>query len=995
MKLKALLFSILLLGYGKTQVEYLAAINDNLNGHFNDSEPFYFTSNQIFSVFNNKLYHINTSQKHRNLVELPNSNLFVLSACAQHDGIYLVAGNNSSAVRPAVFKVDNDLKMSAIYVSSHTFGNASSFISRIDDFLYFHLKESNSHNIYRYNLITSETELVQQFGDVSNLTLINKTDNYILFITSSNFLQNVYKIDTNGIEEIFTQVSSVGFSESNELQLLGLKDDQNKFSYYKYNEQNSNFEFVFKDHTEHRIFYRIIPFGQNFLLSNNSFSNDHFLTQIFGDSIVINESPIGIKSEYLVFPTFHQRFFSIAENHPIFSFGNKALGGELYTFDAQDSLTLISDFNPGSLGSFAFSTCDPNAYNEIDRPVSFSYNGKDYAVLTNGNDPHYYLYEITPNGYTSRLRIRDYQATMRFWPTEEFLYYWTYDRVFLQAKLFRVHWNDMNDMQPDEPDFLNESWATQIAYVRNNKICNYSSLGMKPLSVDCDKDGNIFVSLQNGIFLSELQNNEVVETKNKHDLDSKVAHTIAKYNPKGALQWIKGIGSIVKHSWVEDQTFVDGNGDLHVFSFFWKTGYFDNDSLVTYGNTRFYAKLDGNSGEIVSKKVLFETTFTDALEFYGGVLGDDDHFYIAGNYSHFSQNFGDTTLYSQFNNQNYLSKYDMQGNLIWARNVNNSWVDLVGQIKKIEFHKSENEISVYATQNVTSGCNNVPWQGELIFYDLDGNEKRRKILNGAYVHNGGTMEITKNNSLLMAGSFKGKLEAGVYEMHTVQEDNCFKDAGYILNLDLSQNKFISAQYAVSNSISFTNSLSDDDYVYLIGTNTGNSKLTIVRFNHEGQYRGEKELNQSPQSYQIALDRGNFVLAMNNANNDSELNITHSFFPRSNSYNRVLLTITRFKINDWSYSSSYLPLDIKFVDENLGIYAFPNPTYDKIQFNFQDDNHQFEQYFICDASGRVIKEGIIPNQNFMILSTDYLEPGLYHAVLRGEKIKSTIKFIKQH
>jgi len=126
-----------------------------------------------------------------------------------------------------------------------------------------------------------------------------------------------------------------------------------------------------------------------------------------------------------------------------------------------------------------------------------------------------------------------------------------------------------------------------------------------------------------------------------------------------------------------------------------------------------------------------------------------------------------------------------------------------------------------------------------------------------------------------------------------------------------------------------------------------------------------------------------------------LNIAHSVFPRSTSYTRVLLTIVRFKIDDWTYSSSYLPMNVKFVEENLGIYAFPNPAFDKIQFNFQDDKLQFELYQICDASGRVIQRGHIPNQNFMILSTENLEPGVYHAVFSGETIKSTIKFIKHH
>jgi hypothetical protein len=970
---------------------------ENLWAHFYNETPFHITSSQIYSVFDGKLYRVNQATKSREIISMGNDK--VQTAFATPAAFYFIkADGGGSSGNYRLMKIDSNQNISEVFNLGFSYWYTSNFVQQLENTLVIKVQSDDGYRVYQLDLSTNTTELLSTHLNVDYVTYIGFTENYLIYYVKTGTTLKLYKIQDNQSDELFTGdfIPSL-ISAPNYVSYLSTSYKDSICNYYKFNNITKGFSLYMTDTVPNRRFESIIPF-ENYYVLTSSTLNKHFKATENGGMLQMNNHEIRVKMGYaspaqnaLVNP--YSRSPLIAQNFPWFTFTNKSLGGELYRINSEDSLELYQDFNAGAWGAFAFVECDQFSQNELSTPLNFSFNGKDYAMLTNGNDSYYYLYEIDATGFHCKFRIVDYQSGMIFIPKEDYLYYFVRDEIEKKVKLYRVKWANMNDQQPLQKTFNDPAWSTQVIYQRTDEMCWTNAINMRALDVYANEKSETVMSFVN-INYGYLYDNEISETINATKIVTNINHTIFKYDEFGKLIWSNSVGELSKWGQDQDRIVLDKNGDVHIFGTFWKKAFFDGDSIVTSGSARYYAKLDKNTGKVLHKKLLFQTNYIDDTEFFTSVVGENNSIYLAGRYYHFSQNFGDTTLISDLNQSNFLAKYDYDGNLIWIRNVHNNWNDVFGEIRKLDFNEKTNEVGVYYSQNYNSGCYDEPWQSEIIFYDSDGKETSRKGMNGRINHNAGSFIFGKDNSTLIAGNHRGQLSGGVYEFSTEKEDDCFAAASYVMNLDRNQNQFVSGQTSSQTAVAFERSLKDENYIYFIGKSAISGKLTIVRFDYSGKYQGEKELNQIPSYFRIDLSGGYFSLAMVKANNDNYLKITHSFFPFDYSYNSIL-TLTRFKIDDWSYPSTFANMDVKFVDENLGVYAYPNPSYDKIQFNFQDDEHKFEKFYIYDGSGRIVMEGDVPNQNFMIVSIENLELGLYHAVFEGGKSRNSIKIMKQN
>lgn len=980
------------------QVELVAKIDQNLNSHFNTDSPFYFTSSRIFSVFDGYLYHINQENKNRELI--PFQSQWIKSAFATNDGIYITLRENTIPGKLRLMKVDNNLNVTEVFAYSYLSGSSSfnydsRFIHRIGDFLYFHIRSPNGNLIYRTYINSGVVEEVESYSASDQLKVVGSTESYFIYSVRTDDTTKLFKIQNSQIDYITEgEFSSELISGSNGISYLRAFLADSHCDYFKFNTATNSFGLYMTDTVSNRKFESIIPYDNYFVLSmSTSYQSNHFKAFDNSGTLEISNESIVLKDEYILPTNYGNQARLISQNHPMFSFANKDLGGELFSINAEDSLSLIQDFNSGKWGAFTYSDCSQLSFGYSSVPRVFSYTGKDYAVLTNGNDPFFYLHEIDANGFHCNFKVEDYHSRIEFLPQEEYLYYFVHDQTEGRVKLYRVKWEDMNDQQPDEKVFDEDAWSTQIAYLRTDKMCEYSAINMRSLDVCMNDASETVVSLINMSF-GDLYLNEINETKNNLQIETDVNHQIFKYNQYGKVLWSNSIGDKTKLYADKDQILIDDDDNIQVFGTLFKKGFFDGDSLIMPGSARYYAKLDGETGKILNKRILFETNYVDDTQFLSVCLGENNSTYVGGKYLHFSQDFGDTTLISDLDFQNFLAKYDYDGNIIWIRNIHNSWTDVSGEIQKIDFNETTGEIGVFCSQNYNSVCDELPWKGEIILYNTYGKETKRKGLDGKYVHRGGSFVFGEEGSILLSGSYAGNLSAGVYENATNKTDDCYEPASYVMKLDTKQNRFTSGQYSLQSAVTFEQTVKGENFNYFIGKNGLNGKLTIVRFDQKGNYHGEKELNQKPAYYNINYSDGYFALSMVEANAEDYLNLTYSFLPYSSQYKEIL-TLVRFKVEDWAYSSTYESMDVKFVDQDLGTWAFPNPSYDNVQINFEDDQHQFETYYVCDAMGRIVASGGVPNQNFMVLSIDNLEFGLYHVVFIGDKVKKTIKIMRQN
>lgn len=1005
MRALSVLVCLIVFFVSKAQVELLCRINQYMNSTMG-STRLLFTENQIFFLnthWDNRIRLVNSQNQDLTiLTNVPNINNSLRSFSANNAIYYTTNLTNPSRI--SLIKINDNLSHEILFelnapagLNTHLW---SGFAGKINGKYVFHMRSAEANGIYELNPINNEIVPLIQHNTDAMFSVLNVRDGYLFYNLTQNNTSEFYFFDGNASHLISSgttgnNTSTQIIGSTNHDFFVSSKFGNSSFQYYKINKQTSNIQLLFQ-----------CPAGFNEVIEHNGQLYGSFLEgnpfrkiEISGDSVSWTHV-VEMKSDFLTEADAEVHSNRIRptlsfKNMNLFAASTKTYGREFFYIDEDDSLSLLFDFNPGPFASFPFLWCN-TSFPTTD-PLTFSFNGIDYAALTNGNDPFMYLYEVKPDGFTSKFRIHDFKRSIRFYPSSTYLYYFVFDVSLPEVRLYRVRWEDMNDQQPLEADFTNETWSTQITYLRHTSYCDFTAHNMRALDLDINSEDEVIVSLINES-LGWLYQNEKRETKNRSIIRTDINHSIYKFDKYGKQLWENSVGELSKFFQNSDRAFFDKEGNVQIFGIFWKKGYFDGDSLETPGSARYYAKLDGQTGQVLHKKVLFETNYIDDTEFLGYALGEDNSIYLAGKYVHFSENFGDTTLVSNTNFQNVLAKYDYNGNLIWIRNMHNHWSEIVGEIRSINFDEVNNEINVYCTQNYNWNCQQVPWAGEVITYNNDGSEIRRKQINGMYKHEGGTLVAVGQNSTFLAGSFQGRFEAGVYEEHTQKQGDCFEPAAYLLQLDKSQNRFIEALYATSNAVNFEHSVKDNDFFYLVGRNRLNGKLTLVRFDHQGTYRGEKELNQKPSTYRIALSNGYFVLSMVRANEEDFLDLHMSQYgfgvSNSNSENTVL-SVTRFTIDDWTYSSTYLPMGVKFVNENLGIWAYPNPGFDKIQFNFQDDGKQYNSYNIYDISGRFISSGSVPNQNFMILDVSALNPGLYHMVFSGDEVRNTIRIMKQH
>lgn len=141
---------------------------------------------------------------------------------------------------------------------------------------------------------------------------------------------------------------------------------------------------------------------------------------------------------------------------------------------------------------------------------------------------------------------------------------------------------------------------------------------------------------------------------------------LAKFNSSGTLVWARRTGMSGT-----DEAFgvtTDNEGGVYITGDFYSdTLFFASDTLVNYGNgwsDFFVAKYDNNGNEIWAKRAGGNSTekgTAASFDRYTGTL------LVTGNFSSPSITFGTTTLVNQGSSNTFLTKYNLNGNVVWAQ----------------------------------------------------------------------------------------------------------------------------------------------------------------------------------------------------------------------------------------------------------------------------------------------------------------------------------------
>ena len=174
-----------------------------------------------------------------------------------------------------------------------------------------------------------------------------------------------------------------------------------------------------------------------------------------------------------------------------------------------------------------------------------------------------------------------------------------------------------------------------------------------------DTQGNIYVV---GIFNSPTITFGSTTLTNNGEEDI----FIAKYNSNGNVLWAKSAGGIYEDRALS--VIVDASGNIVVTgSFNSPTITFGTTTLTNNGNYNIFIAKYNNNGDVLWAK----SAGSNDEDFVSSIVAVDatGNIIIAGSFSSPTITFGSTTLINNGGSDTFLTKYNTNGNVIWAKSA--------------------------------------------------------------------------------------------------------------------------------------------------------------------------------------------------------------------------------------------------------------------------------------------------------------------------------------
>ncbi len=233
---------------------------------------------------------------------------------------------------------------------------------------------------------------------------------------------------------------------------------------------------------------------------------------------------------------------------------------------------------------------------------------------------------------------------------------------------------------------------------------------------------------------------------------------VVKYDSNGNVLWAKSAGGTSGD--IGNTIFADNGGNIFVTGYYYSPSIsIGSNSLANNGtNTAdiFFVKYDGAGNVIWAKGY----GGTDQDFPYGAVSNATGNIYMAGTYKNVSITFGSTTLSNSGSNDLFVVKYDMNGNVLWAKKAGAANDDEVTGIATDANDNAyitgyfESPAILFGSFNLTNVTNNGT-QYDIFFtqYDPNGNVPWAKSIGGISSDYGYSLTVDPSNNLVVTGSY--------------------------------------------------------------------------------------------------------------------------------------------------------------------------------------------------------------------------------------------------
>jgi hypothetical protein len=472
---------------------------------------------------------------------------------------------------------------------------------------------------------------------------------------------------------------------------------------------------------------------------------------------------------------------------------------------------------------------------------------------------------------------------------------------------------------------------------------------------------------------------------------------IFKYNPNGQLIWTKQLGSIGED--LGKDIAINDNGDLFITGHYRNTLYYDNDSLVSLGNTdAFVAKLD-LQGNFSWVKSIGNTGFETGTSIACDALGNS---YVAGTFED-SLSINNQNLQTYGTLNNFIIQLNPAGNLGWKNSIGTPTFD---NLKDIQLDANGNVYVVGHFRAVLSGTlgqlnSNGDQDALLLKLDTNGQLLWWKNQGGSFADYGFALKI-QAPYLYWTGAYKDSMlvnglpliSAGEYDAFLIQADlqgntNWIQEVGGLddsKGLDLattSDGKIYLAGYFEGTALWANDSFSSRSPRHVP------SDIFISEYSSNGSYLSVQTM-QGPMN-----DFATGIVAI-----DSSFYVTGVC--QDSIYFDSLLEISQAGSLDIfiaKYHKSILTNLAPTHTSTLNCQLYPNPSQALAHLDFELKETSFIELIIHTYSGQILRRFFQANQasgqQKITFKTAGLPNGFYYIEIKTKDQYQQLPLIIQH
>lgn len=472
---------------------------------------------------------------------------------------------------------------------------------------------------------------------------------------------------------------------------------------------------------------------------------------------------------------------------------------------------------------------------------------------------------------------------------------------------------------------------------------------------------------------------------------------IFKYNSTGQLLWVKQLGSIGED--LGKDIAINNNGDLFITGHYRNTLYYDNDSLISAGNTdAFVAKLD-LQGNISWIKSMGNTGFETGTSIACDLLGNS---YVAGTFED-SLAVDNQNLQTYGSLNNFILKLDPSGNLSWHNSLSTPSFD---NLKDIQLDANGNVYLVGHFRTVLLGSlgqlnSNGDQDALLLKLDANGQLLWWKNQGGALADFGFALKI-QAPYIYWTGVYQDSMLVNGLPLISAGEFDAF-----LIQADLQGNSnWIQQVDGLDDSKAFDLATTNEGKVYLAGYFEGTalwandsfssrtprhvpSDVFISEYDSNGNYIAVQAF-QGPMS-----DFATGIVAM-----DSVFYVAGVC--QDSIYFDSLLEISQANSSDIFIAKYHQPTLTHITlskTSSLKAQLYPNPSHDLTYLEFELKEISPIDLIIYNYSGQIVRKihqaNPILGQQKIKLQTATLANGLYYIEIQTKDQEQFLTLIIQH